>query len=167
MHMGSCHASFSSQLGCAMTILSGDIARLRLRTLMWAERLSLRPRAVRVQAMRRKWGSCSTSGTITLATDLAACDRGVQDIVIVHELLHLRIRNHGRRFRALMTVHVPHWRDADESRHVADVAPEEIEQLAVVLDSPEAIAEPVAEAPAEAEAAVETETAEPEVEPEA
>ncbi|BDE06833.1 hypothetical protein WPS_21090 [Vulcanimicrobium alpinum] len=59
--------------------------------------------------MHQKWGSCSTSGIITLASDLAGCDSRVQDVVIVHELLHLRVHNHGKLFRTLMTVHVPYW----------------------------------------------------------
>jgi predicted metal-dependent hydrolase len=65
--------------------------------------------------MRRKWGSCSTRGTITLASDLVDQDRRFQDYVIVHELLHLRVPNHGRLFRALMTAHVPGWRRMEES----------------------------------------------------
>ena len=54
-----------------------------------------------MQEMRRKWGSCSSAGTITLARDLAAQDRRFQDYVIVHELLHLRLPTHGRVFKAL------------------------------------------------------------------
>jgi predicted metal-dependent hydrolase len=30
--------------------------------------------------------------------------------VIVHELLHLRVPNHGKLFKALMSVHVKNWR---------------------------------------------------------
>jgi len=40
--------------------------------------------------MTRKWGSCSTAGTITLAADLVEQEPEFQDFVIVHELLHLR-----------------------------------------------------------------------------
>jgi predicted metal-dependent hydrolase len=47
--------------------------------------------------MTRKWGSCSTAGTITLAADLSDQAVGFQDFVIAHELLHLRVPNHGRR----------------------------------------------------------------------
>lgn len=60
--------------------------------------------------MVRKWGSCSTNGTITLAEDLVDRPSAFQDFVIVHELLHMRIPNHGRLFKAVMTVHVPGWR---------------------------------------------------------
>ncbi len=96
-----------------MGIRSDDVVRLRERAFSWATRLALRPRVVRVQAMRHKWGSCSTGGIITLASDLAGCDPRLQDVVIVHELLHLRVRNHGKLFRTLMTVHVPYWQELD------------------------------------------------------
>lgn len=66
--------------------------------------------------MTRKWGSCSTSGIITLANDLADQEDGFQDFVIAHELLHLRVPNHGRLFKALMTAYVPDWKQYDVKR---------------------------------------------------
>lgn len=66
--------------------------------------------------MTRKWGSCSTSGVITLADDLAKTESGFRDFVIVHELLHLRVPNHGKVFKALMSIHVPAWRKHDVLR---------------------------------------------------
>jgi predicted metal-dependent hydrolase len=84
---------------------------LRTRADEWATRLRVKPRVVRVQRMTRKWGSCSEAGIVTLAEDLADAPGGFQDFVIVHELLHMRIPNHGRLFKALMTVHVPGWRE--------------------------------------------------------
>ncbi len=84
---------------------------LRQRVEYWAERLSVSNPRVRVRNMTRKWGSCSTIGTITLAADLGNQDVGFQDFVITHELLHLRIPNHGKLFTALMTVYVPDWRE--------------------------------------------------------
>ena len=86
---------------------------LRRRVDYWAERLRVPAPRVRVRDMTRKWGSCSTAGTITLATDLGDRDAGFQDFVIAHELLHLRVPNHGRLFKALMTAHVPGWKDHD------------------------------------------------------
>lgn len=79
----------------------------------WARRLNVQPRLVRVQTMTRKWGSCSTLGTVTLAADLVDQDAAFQDFVVAHELLHLRVPNHGRLFKALMTVHVPIWKRYD------------------------------------------------------
>jgi len=66
--------------------------------------------------MTRKWGSCSTSGILTLADDLTEQDQGFQDFVIAHELLHLKGYDHGKLFRALMNLHVPDWRKHDVAR---------------------------------------------------
>ncbi len=82
----------------------------------WAVKLRVNPRVVRVQAMRRKWGSCSIAGTVTLASDLVDQDVGFQDFVIAHELLHLRVPSHGRLFKALMSAHVPGWRRCEVAR---------------------------------------------------
>ena len=82
---------------------------IRSRVDYWVHKLGVRPRIVRVQRMTRKWGSCSTSGIVTLAIDLVDQEPGFQDFVIAHELLHLRVPNHGKLFKALMTVHVPDW----------------------------------------------------------
>jgi predicted metal-dependent hydrolase len=85
-------------------------ARLKRRVDAWSVKLRVMPRVIRVQRMTRKWGSCSTSRTITLAIDLDEENEGFQDFVIVHELLHLKVPNHGRLFKALMSAHVPKWR---------------------------------------------------------
>ena len=76
----------------------------------WPERLKVKPGVIRVQRMTRKWGSCSASGIITLSDDLIDEKAGFQDFVIAHELLHLRVPNHGKVFKALMSVYVPDWR---------------------------------------------------------
>lgn len=49
-------------------------------------------------------------------------DTRFQDYVIVHELLHIRIPTHGRLFKALMSAHVPGWRELEDrsrTRHAA------------------------------------------------
>ena len=85
----------------------------------WAQRLHVRPRLVRVQRMTRKWGSCSTSGIVIFATDLVKQEAGFQDFVIAHELLHLRVPNHGKLFKAVMTAHIPDWKEHDVRRRCA------------------------------------------------
>jgi predicted metal-dependent hydrolase len=89
---------------------------LKRRVMTWALKLRVNPRLIRVQEMNRKWGSCSTTGVITLAVDLLDQEPGFQDFVIAHELLHLRLPNHGRVFKALMSVYVPDWQKRDVAR---------------------------------------------------
>lgn len=98
-------------------MLSTQRDQLRQRVDHWSQRLKVQPRIVRVQRMTSKWGSCSTKGIVTLAADLVDTDAGFQDFVIAHELLHLRFNNHGKVFRAILSIHVPNWREHDLSRH--------------------------------------------------
>ena len=90
--------------------------RLRQRVQYWSQRLKAEARVIRVQRMTRKWGSCSTTGIVTLADDLVEQEAGFQDFVIVHELLHLSVPSHGRLFRALLTAHIPAWRQFEAER---------------------------------------------------
>jgi predicted metal-dependent hydrolase len=80
------------------------------RVQLWAGRVRVKPEQVRVQLMTRKWASCSQGGWCTFANDLLDEAHAFQDYVIVHELLHLKVRNHGRLFRSLLTAHLPTWR---------------------------------------------------------
>ena len=90
--------------------------RLLRRVRAWARRLEVRPRLVRIRPMTRKWGSCSSRGIVTLAADLAERPPAFQDFVIAHELLHLRVPNHGRLFKALLSAHLPAWKNCDLTR---------------------------------------------------
>jgi predicted metal-dependent hydrolase len=99
-----------------MTKQDTDHEQLKRRVERWAKKLRVQPRLVRIQKMTRKWGSCSASGTITIAADLVDRKPGFQDFVVAHELLHLRVPNHGRLFKALMSAYLPRWRSFDLQR---------------------------------------------------
>ncbi|MDZ7295619.1 MAG: M48 family metallopeptidase [candidate division KSB1 bacterium] len=64
------------------------------------------PRQVAIRPMRRKWASCSSRGRLTFDTELLRQPAGFRREVIVHELLHLKVPNHGRLFRSLLRAHL-------------------------------------------------------------
>ena len=72
----------------------------------WAARIGVRPRRVQIQSMRKKWASCSEAGTLTFSENLLRETRRFREYVIVHELLHLQVRNHGRLFKAMMKAYL-------------------------------------------------------------
>ena len=72
----------------------------------WAQRLGVEPSAIRVREMTRKWASCSSQGRLTFDTGLLRQPARFRAEVIVHELLHLKVRNHGPLFRALLRAHL-------------------------------------------------------------
>lgn len=60
--------------------------------------------------MKQQWGSCSTSGKITLNTQLIKTPLECIDFVIMHELCHLVVMNHSKRFYAVMNSMMPDWK---------------------------------------------------------
>ncbi len=75
----------------------------------WQARLKVSPKRVQVQAMRKKWASCSTAGRVCFNRDLLRQAPAFRRAVVVHELLHLRIPNHGKLFKSLMNALAPGW----------------------------------------------------------
>ncbi len=88
-------------------------AEIRAMVVAWAARLGMEPGRVQFREMYRKWGSCSSRGNITLNTALCSVPRPLAEYVVLHELVHLRVFNHGREFKALMTTHMPDWLERD------------------------------------------------------
>jgi predicted metal-dependent hydrolase len=84
----------------------------RLETL--AARHNLRPKRVRISSARTRWGSCSTTGTISLTWRLVLAPPEVIDYVIVHELAHLNIKNHSSHFWNAVAALMP-----DYKKHLA------------------------------------------------
>jgi len=97
--------------------------QLRRRAMGWAVKLKVNPEQVQIRRLPDKWGSCAPDGVVTLAGDLTTEAEDFQDYVIVHELLHLKYRDHGKQFKAMMTALVPNWRDLEQqSQRVAESA---------------------------------------------
>jgi hypothetical protein len=86
----------------------------KARVAEWAAKLDVRASAVYVRPMRRKWASCSTAGTLSFNDELLGLDRELGDYVIVHELLHFSVPNHGRLWKSLMRVHLGNYEGLEE-----------------------------------------------------
>jgi predicted metal-dependent hydrolase len=72
----------------------------------WAAKIKARPKQIRIQRMPRKWASCSSKGRVTFNSELFRQSYGFQEFVIVHELLHLKIPNHGKLFKSLLKAYL-------------------------------------------------------------
>jgi predicted metal-dependent hydrolase len=75
----------------------------------WAAIMKVKSAQIRVQKMKKKWASCSSKGRVCFSADLLHEPRTFQEYVIVHELLHLQVPNHGKLFKSLMNAYLPGW----------------------------------------------------------
>lgn len=66
----------------------------------WAPIVGASPRAVQIRNQKTRWGSCSTTGTISLNLQVMRLPEHIRDYVVVHELAHLIHHNHGPAFWA-------------------------------------------------------------------
>ena len=83
-----------------------DKEELKARVWEWAEKLGVKAHSLAVRPMRNKWASCSTAGNLNFNAELLGLDREIGDYVIVHELLHFFVPNHGRLWKSLMLAHL-------------------------------------------------------------
>lgn len=77
---------------------------------LWSAKIKVSPRRVTVRPMTRKWGSCSSDGRVCFNSDLLSKPPSFRRFVIAHELLHLKIPNHGGLFKQMLSAHIPGWR---------------------------------------------------------
>ncbi len=68
-----------------------------------------RPRLL-IRKLKKRWGSLSENGTITLNTDLVKAPRECIDYVITHELCHTKVPNHSAEFFDLLESMMPDWK---------------------------------------------------------
>ena len=83
-----------------------DKEEFKTRVVEWAARLDVQVRGLYVRPMRHKWASCSTAGTLSFNDELLEMERDLGDYVIVHELLHFAVPNHGKLWKSLMHAYI-------------------------------------------------------------
>ena len=70
----------------------------RKRCRKFSRELGVQMPALRIAALRSRWGSCGESGVVSLNWHLVYGPKRVLAYVIAHELTHLAVRNHSEAF---------------------------------------------------------------------
>ena len=72
-----------------------------------------RPSRVQVRLQRTRWGSCSSSGTLSLNAALLFLAPAVVRYLLIHELCHMISLNHSRRFWTAVVRYEPGYEALD------------------------------------------------------
>ena len=81
----------------------------------WAAKLDAKVVWLGVRPMRNKWASYSTNGHLNFSTELLELDEDLWDYVIVHELLHFSVPNHGKLWKSLMRAHLGDYESLEDT----------------------------------------------------
>lgn len=77
----------------------------------WSENMGVAPTGFKVTTARKRYGSCSGKNSLCFSCFLMSCPEEAVELVVVHELCHIREKNHGPRFYALLEQFLPDWQE--------------------------------------------------------
>jgi predicted metal-dependent hydrolase len=63
----------------------------------------------KITSARTRWGSCNSAGTLSFSWRLVMAPMPVIDYVVIHELVHLQVRNHSKKFWSRVGVIMPDY----------------------------------------------------------
>lgn len=81
-------------------------ANFRREVRRWSKRIGVEVREIRIRSMKRKVASASSAGRLTFDSSLLGESSEGRAEVVIHELVHLKVGNHGPLFRSLVRSHL-------------------------------------------------------------
>ena len=69
--------------------------------------MGVTPTGLKITTARKRYGSCSPTNSLCFSCFLMARPEAAIDLVVVHELCHIKEKNHGPRFYALLEQYLP------------------------------------------------------------
>jgi hypothetical protein len=69
---------------------------------------------IKITSARKQWGSCGPKGDLRFAWRLVMAPLPIVDYVVVHELVHLRHRNHSKRFWSKLKSILPDYKRRED-----------------------------------------------------
>ncbi len=101
----------SAELREALITWMKKTAKCRVEQLVkqHAEKKQLFPQAIRIKTQKSRWGSCGIHNDININWLLIIAPPEVLEYVVVHELCHIKIRNHSAHFWSLVAEHLPDY----------------------------------------------------------
>ena len=80
----------------------------------WASMMNVVPTGVRITKAKTRFGSCSAKNSLCFSLYLMQYPEKAIDYVVVHELAHIKVKNHSRAFYALVEKYLPDYKERME-----------------------------------------------------
>jgi predicted metal-dependent hydrolase len=88
--------------------------KLEDRVAYYQAKLGVTPGVVRVMELKNRWASCSADGSLNFHWKCMMAPLNIIDYVVVHELVHLKHKNHTDTFWRLVDKVMPDYRERKE-----------------------------------------------------
>lgn len=90
------------------------LPRIRSRVTLFAAKVGVKPGTVQIKDLGYRWASCGTNGDLHFHWKCLMAPLSVIDYIIVHELCHLRYRDHSDAFWNEVDKVLPDYRERKE-----------------------------------------------------
>lgn len=87
--------------------------KIRPRIKRLSEATGLYPTGVKFRKLDKRWGSCSNADEIIINFDAVKLPFTLIDYIVIHELVHIRHKDHSKEFYQELGKFVPEWRELD------------------------------------------------------
>lgn len=84
------------------------------KTEYWSKIMGLSPSYVKITSAEKRYGSCNSKNGICYSYRLAAYPEKAMDYVVIHELAHIKYKNHGKEFYSLIEKYMPDYKEAEK-----------------------------------------------------
>ena len=78
-------------------------------TAAWAIRMGVTCTGVKITSAARRWGSCSAKNSICYSFRVMRLPPALREYIVVHELAHIRVKNHSPAFYAEVGRYLPDY----------------------------------------------------------
>jgi predicted metal-dependent hydrolase len=91
--------------------------KIKPRIKKWSKETGLSFNEFKIRKLDKRWGSCTPSNNILINIDAIKLPFSLIDYLIVHELVHTKIKNHSKEFWAELSKYIPNWKELDEKMY--------------------------------------------------
>ena len=85
--------------------------KLSERVNYYSNRLQLTPQGIKITSAQSRWGSCSRDNRLCFSWRIIMTPLSVLDYVLIHELAHIKEKNHSRRFWDYLGSVLPNYKE--------------------------------------------------------
>jgi len=84
------------------------------RTAYWSKKTGLTPTGIKITSAKKRFGSCNSKNSVCFSYFLMLYPKEAVDYVIVHELCHIKHKNHSADFYKTVSKFFPDFRNAEK-----------------------------------------------------
>ena len=93
------------------------IEKITPRVKKWSRKTGLQFNQLKFLEIEKRWGSCTPKNNIIINIDAIKLPFSLIDYLIVHELVHTKIKSHSKEFWAELSKYIPNWKELDNKMY--------------------------------------------------